>query len=374
MVVEVSGSTSSPSKDPQRFANEAPCEVKMTTQIPTAIFRYSHTIGRGEFAGPGFREPVAMVRGEDDLIYVVNRSYDRRPDGKRITVCTVEEDYIGEFAKGVNTERETFNMSGEDGSLIWPTSIALDQKGKVYVTDEWLNRISIFSKDGDWIGKWGVQGYGDGEINGPSGIAFDPEDNLYLVDSKNHRIQKFTKDGKFLLYWGKEGTGEGEFNLPWGIDIDRNGDVYVADWRNDRIQKFTLEGRFLMAFGTTGTEDGEFNRPSGVAVDKDGIIYVADWGNDRLQVFDQDGRFITNMTGEATISNWGKQKLDSNPDMWKQRDVAYGLEREKLFWGPIAVEVDDQGRIFVVEHTRYRIQVFRKISPFFLGLYDGGRL
>ena len=43
---------------------------------------------------------LAMARGEDDTMYVVSRSYEYRPDGKRITICTVDEDYIGEFARG----------------------------------------------------------------------------------------------------------------------------------------------------------------------------------------------------------------------------------------------------------------------------------
>ena len=129
-----------------------------------------------------------------------------------------------------------------------------------------------------------------------------------------------------------------------------------------------------MKFGSSGTGDGEFNRPTGVAVDNDGIIYITDWGNNRLQVFDADGRFITKMTGDATISEWGKQKLDANSDMWKQREVAHGLDRLKLFWRPIAVEVDDQQRVLVLDSVRARIQVYRKIAPYFLGLYDNARL
>ena len=148
----------------------------------------------------------------------------------------------------------------------------------------------------------------------------------------------------------------------------------MADWRNDRIQKFGPDGQFLMKFGSSGKGDGEFDRPTGVAVDKEGIIYVADWRNDRLQVFDAGGRFITKMTGDASMSKWGKQKLDSNSDMWKEREVAHCLEREKLFWGPVGVAVDDQGRIFVVEHARRRIQVYTKLSTYFLGLFDDARL
>ena len=41
---------------------------------------------------------------------------------------------------------------------------------------------------------------------------------------------------------------------------------------------------------------------------------------------------------------------------------------EKLFSGPIAVEVDDAGRIFVAETGRSRIQVYRKQHPVFSGV------
>ena len=338
----------------------------MTTQIAGVKFKYSHTIGRAEFFGTGFREPVAIARGEEDRLYVLSRSFEHRPAGVRITIITVGEDYIGEFARGVTKDGALTPFSSADGALMWPTSIALDKRSNVYVADELLNRISIFTKDGDWIGKWGTPGDQDGEINGPSGLAFDDDENLFLVDSLNNRIQKFTKEGKFLDNWGTAGSDDGEFNLPWGIDVDHDGYVYVADWRNDRIQKFAPDGRFLNAIGSSGNGDGEFSRPSGVATDKDGIIYVTDWDNERLQVFGPDGRFITKMTGDATLSKWGMEQMDVNPDMWQERQIAQDLEREKQFWGPVAVDVDEQNRVFVAESSRHRIQVYEKQPPVFL--------
>jgi streptogramin lyase len=155
--------------------------------------------------------------------------------------------------------------------------------------------------------------------------------------------------------------------MPSGIAVDSKGQVYVTDWRNDRVQKFTADGRFVMQFGSSGAGEGEFNRPTGIAVDKAGVIYVADWRNDRLQVFDVEGDFITQLTGEATISKWGKEKLDANAEMWLQRQKAQGLEREKQFWGPTAVAVDDENRVFVAETVRSRVQVYRKQIPFFIG-------
>jgi DNA-binding beta-propeller fold protein YncE len=329
--------------------------------------QYAYTIGRGEQFGPGFTSPVFVARGEGDLLYVLCRGSEYRPEGTRITVCTVDEEYITAFARGV-PQQGPHEYNFDDGSLVWPTSIAFDRDWNVYVSDEWLNRISIFTKDGDYIGKWEERpGNGDGELNRPSGLAFDADDNVYVVDGGNNRVQKFTKDGRFLAKFGTLGQGPGELNMPWGIAIDRQGDIYISDWRNDRIQKFGPDGRFLMQVGRSGTGDGEFNRPSGVAVDQDGVIYVADWLNNRLQVFGPDGSFITLRTGDATISRWAKDKLDANPEMWKERERAYGIEREKDFWGPTAVAVDDENRIFVVESARNRLQVYRKLSPTFVG-------
>jgi len=123
-----------------------------------------------------------------------------------------------------------------------------------------------------------------------------------------------------------------------------------------------------LQFGTSGQGDGEFNRPTGVAVDKDGTIYVTDFKNDRLQVFDADGSFITKLAGEATLSKWGRERVELDPVMVKGRLRAQGLEeREKPFQGPIAVDVDEENRIFVVECPRHRVQVFYKQSAIFSG-------
>ena len=320
--------------------------------ITTRSFQYDKTIGRFEFAGSGFRIPTDLALGKDGTIYVPNRSWQYRPDGVRVTMLTSDEEFIGQFSK----------FGEADGELFWPTGIALDSAQNIYITDEWLNRVSIFDKDGTFLDKWGVSGSGDGQISKPAGIKFDAEDTLYLVDSANNRVQKFTKDGKFLGKWGEAGTGEGQFNLPWGLHIDGKGDIYVADWRNDRIQKFTADGEFLAAFGTSGSEVGEFNRPTGVAVDKEGDIYVADWANDRVQVLTSDGRHITTFTGDATMSKWGQAKLSANPDMIRQRNLVRDFEPEKSLWRPKAVTITDDGKVIILDSNRDRLQVYQKMS------------
>ena len=150
-------------------------------------YSYSHSVGRSEFSGTGFRNPVDFAFGADDVVYVLNRSYENRPDGTHITVCTLAEDYISEFG----------SYGEGDGQFIWPTSVALDKDENLYIADEWLNRISVFSKDGEFLSKWGSGGSGDGELDRPAGLAISPEQTVFVVDSRNSRVQKFSLDGKF---------------------------------------------------------------------------------------------------------------------------------------------------------------------------------
>jgi DNA-binding beta-propeller fold protein YncE len=335
------------------------------------LFRYSHTIGFYAQNGRGFNNPVDVALGRDGVLYVLNRAgsdVELRMPYKRVTMCTVDEDYLGEFSSG----------GTEDGQLMWPAAVAIDAEGHLYISDEALQRISVFDAKGHFLHQWGVRGSGPGMFDRPAGLAFDRDQHLLVVDGVNHRVQRYTTDGCFLGQWGKGGRGPGELSFPWGITVDRAGAVYVADWRNDRIQKFDAEGNFLASYGTSGGRDGQFSRPSGVAVDSHGSIYVADWGNERVQVLSADGGFLAKFRGESGLSKWGESYFIANQDELAARQQA-NLEPEvrlsapddrrdesasveKLFWGPIAVKVDDQGRLYVVESCRHRIQVYRKTN------------
>jgi hypothetical protein len=76
-----------------------------------------------------------------------------------------------------------------------------------------------------------------------------------------------------------------------------------------------------------------------------------------------NGRFIASFTGDHQLSKWGKEKLMSNPDMIRQRALAIAHDKgafEKSFSHPVAVKVDAQSRIAVLDSTRGRIQVYTK--------------
>jgi len=79
-------------------------------------------------------------------------------------------------------------------------------------------------------------------FNYPSDIALDASGNIYVLDSANNRVQKFSPEGKYLATFGRKGQGPGEFYNPDSIDIDAHGFFYVMDTYQNRIQTMTPVG------------------------------------------------------------------------------------------------------------------------------------
>ena len=104
-------------------------------------------------------------------------------------------------------------------------------------------------------------------------------------------------------------------------------------------------------------------------------MYVADWGNERVQVLDPDGVFQLKLRGQATASEWAEEFFAANSDEAEPRsrsnltptmpphlDTPYhaASQSETLFWEPICVTLDQQGRLYVTESRRHRFQVYQR--------------
>ena len=203
-------------------------------------------------------DPLDVAFGGDGRVYVLGTA--------PIRITNIDHEDLGTIGQRVSSADYGSNgdiVSVDGGELFMPVQVVLDSEENLYVSDEACHTVSIFSKDGDFLGRWGDYGTAEGQLNRPSGLAFDADENLYVVDTMNHRVQQFTKDGRFLKGWGSFGMGQGEFNMPWGVAVDDDGDVYVSDWRNDRVQKFTSDGEFIFEFGRTGNRQGRVRASGG---------------------------------------------------------------------------------------------------------------
>ena len=340
----------------------------VTRLVAGRTYDFSHAMGRGG-VGAGFNSGNAMAFSSDNLVYVLSRGgefttavpWNRTARGSRVTKFDVglqagDEEFIYEFGS---------NGDGP-GQFIWPAGLALDSQDTIFVSDEWMNRISVFDTQGNLLREWGTPGSGAGEFDGPSGLAMDADENLYVVDSRNHRVQKFTREGQYLSRFGSPGDGDGQFNSPWGITLDQDGCIYVVDHKNHRVQKFTADGEYLAQFGSYGAGRGELNHPSDVAVDPDGDVYICDWGNDRVQAYDASGKFLTSFIGDARqLTKWSEMIVNTNPEAVKRRREVKNFQAEWRLQMPRAVAFDaPNSRLLILDTQRSRIQVYNKVKDY----------
>jgi len=179
-----------------------------------------------------------------------------------------------------------------DPSIERPTGIALDrERGKIYLADTGHTKskehtIKILNLAGELVGKIGKEkGDGPGQFLFPTYLALDPKGNLYVTDTLNSRVQMFDPDGKYVKSFGQRGNAWGMFDKPKGVAVDSFGNVYVADSGWSNVQIFNQKGEVLLFFGGRGPIPGMLKNPTAVAIDKENRIYVADYLNHRVEEY-----------------------------------------------------------------------------------------
>lgn len=213
-----------------------------------------------------------------------------------------------------------YSFSGDGGSgisaeLAYPTDVAVDSVGNVFVVDQENHRIRKIDSSGiitTVVGSTGGFG-GDGgspllaELNQPTAIAFDGTGALWIADGTNSVIRRVDPTFQTIETvvgvpesWGYSGdggpAGSAELYAPADLTFSPDGYLYIADIVNNVVRRVgtgggapvtsaspivTIAGTGTAGFNSDGTALGtDFDYPRGVAVSPDGAtLYIAATNN-----------------------------------------------------------------------------------------------
>ena len=262
-----------------------------------------------------------------------------------------------------------------DAQLNDPIGVAIDHAGNILIADALYHRIRRVTADGTitTIAGNGIPAFwGDGgpataaNLKYPTGVALDHDGNVFIADAANHRIRRIDPDGTITTVAGTGGAGfagdggpatEAMLHKPTGVAVSRKGELFIADEYNHRIRRVGPHGRISTVAGATefppnygGLVPGDYggdggpasdaflNFPTEVLLDGEQNVLIADSSNYRVRTVDRDG-IITTIAGGGS-----EPPADGLP-----------ATSVSLAGGPTGMAFDGAGDLLVCEEYGHRV-------------------
>jgi uncharacterized protein (TIGR03437 family) len=343
--------------------------------------RIATIAGNGQFqfsgdGGPATRAnlslPTSVAVGNDGSLYVADASNSRIRKVSRTGLITT---FAGNGLPG---------SKGDGGpataASMVPFAVTVDTAGNVYFTDSFSNNLRKVSPAGVVTL---VAGNGQSDYSGdngpataaalsfPTGVAVDGAGNIYIGDSGNNRIRKVSTDGIITTvagngksdYAGDNGPATAAaLHYPTGVAIDGVGNIYVADSSNNRIRKVSPAGLIATVAGNSSrgysgdglpATDFALDYPTGVAIDGQGNLYIADAGNYRIRKVSPTGSIAT-LAGIGKNENFGYgYSGDGGPATSAELNYCC-FNLPPIFAGGIAL--DGNGNVYIADTNNNRIR------------------
>jgi DNA-binding beta-propeller fold protein YncE len=215
---------------------------------------------RQRIRGPinGFDRPYDIVRGEGGKFYVSEYR------GGRVSVLNSEgvwQSYIGSKGQG-------------EGKFVSPQNMAVDEEGYLYVVDYGNRRISKFDPEGNFILSFGARNAGFQGFLSPTGIAAR-DGRVYVADNLTRQISIFDRNGAYLGLLVREGlTG------PESLRFLKDGRLLAADM--NRILMIDCSSSIVRELGVLGNSRV---RIVCAEMDRNGNVVTANFSGDEVSIF-----------------------------------------------------------------------------------------
>ncbi len=157
-----------------------------------------------------------------------------------------------------------------DALLDSPAGVTVDSNGNIYIADTHNNRIrEVAGGTITTIAGTGDAGFsGDGAaasaaaLSYPTAVAVDRNGNVYIADTDNHRIRKIS--GTTISTVAGNGnqsySGDGALataaglDSPNGVAVDAALNLYIGDTHNQRVRMVTYSTGIITTLAGTGVK------------------------------------------------------------------------------------------------------------------------
>ena len=356
-----------------RFGILASLILAMAISLPAAAGTITTVAGNGteSFSGDGgfatnaglaFPSSVAVDTAGNFFIADLLNQRVRRVDAVTGIITTV----AGNGSFGFNGD----GMAATSASLAFPSSVAVDAAGNVFIADvsnQRIRRVDAATGIITTVAGNGTAGFsGDGSaatsasLNDPIGVAVDGVGNLFIADTFNQRVRRVDAATGIITTVAGNGTfgfnGDGGLATdawmrdPVGVAVDSAGNLFITDQNNQRIRRVdaatgtmsTVAGSGTFGFGGDGglATDASLSRPTGAALDSAGNLFIADQSNQRVRRVDAATGFISTVAGDGSFAFSGDG----------------GLATDACLKNPAGVAVDSAGNLFIADQSNHRIR------------------
>ena len=151
---------------------------------------------------------------------------------------------------------------GKEGKLNWPCGVAVDTNGDVYIVEEDNNRVSIFSKQLQFLFC-----FGQGKLDHPHDVKLTAE-SVAVLDWSEKCVHFFSRNGDLLSSCvTHESKQECIVYHPCFFCLDKDGNFIISDHAQNQIKIVSSSGELIHSIGST-------MYPQGVAISETGTIYL----------------------------------------------------------------------------------------------------
>ena len=275
----------------------------------------------------------------------------------------------------------SLNFGPSSNSTYWPFGLAFDSHGNLWIADQFGNRLLEFDPANQVLNGSASLVIGQPNfttayantnqtsLNFPTGIAIDPAGNLWVTDSDNNRVLEFTTDNIVMNGTASIVLGHSNFtsnranehsyasaidlNTPFSSTFDSHGNLWVADYGNNRILKFqppfyteepasVVLGQPNFMNTNSNVSQTRLYAPSGLSFDSHGNLWVVDDGNNRILEFPPANQ----VTGGAASVVLGQPNF-----------TLAGVDPFATFW-PTSIAFDSNNDLWVADSGYNRVLEF----------------